>query len=150
MYEELATPTKILPGLWVAGSRWPYPTDLNVDLLVTLCERHEIFYSPPAGREISLPMRDTSTDGATDDQIRDLAHEVAEAVFDGQGVLVRCHWGIERSAMVAILALRELIDAPFSEALAHMRALRPRHVLPNPRAAAWSVASGRLAPTATW
>lgn len=144
MYDGLTEPSEVYPGLWLAGARWPYPRDMHVDLLVTLCEEREIRYTPSAGEEICLPMRDASTEGATRQEILDLVDEIVDALQQGESIMVRCQWGVERSGMVAALALRVLTGQSFPEVLAALRVARSRHVLFNPNSTAWEVASGDM------
>lgn len=141
---RLNYPTEVAPGLWLGGARWPCPPEQDFDLIVTVCEDWEEDHTPAHDEHIRLPMADATTSGASRDDIVDLASLVAERVSAGESVLVRCHWGLERSAMVAALTMRILTGASFDEVLDHLRRTRGEPVLYNPDSSAWSIASGDL------
>jgi hypothetical protein len=124
------TPTEVIPGLFLAGARYPCP-DLGLDLLVTMCHPEEVWYSPSAKRAIDLPLDDRTVDGATADQIEAVVAEVVDAIRNGDRVMVRCHWGMERSALVVALALCDLFDVGLGPAIAQLRFKRAYAVLPE-------------------
>lgn len=77
-----------------------------------------------------LDIPDAPLDDEQTRQVHELAGHVARAVLDGGRVLVRCHWGLNRSGLLVGLALRLLgIDGP--EAVELVRSTRSRCALRN-------------------
>lgn len=98
-------------------------------LVVSLFRRYG--YEPAAGvQHIGHMMVDGPLDESSHEPLDHLASEVAGALVSGVKVLVRCHAGLNRSALVAGLALCRL-GVPPSESVPLMRAARDNNVLFN-------------------
>lgn len=130
---------EIYPGLWVgacardAGGR----TDPNrYDRVLTLCSATE---ETPLAAPTPIHYRYRMRDGADLPPVEDLAlltGWVIDSVQAGEQVLLRCWAGLNRSGLVAAVALIELTGLPGATALQAMRRQRSPHMLCNPAFAA--------------
>ena len=107
---------EVYPNLFLGGSWRPYELRGVYDDLLD-CRWFPDDASTPAG----LPV---------------MVGDVAAAVRAGRRTLVRCVLGLNRSALVVGLAVRELTGRDGPEVVAHLRAVRSPHVLCNPHFAA--------------
>lgn len=126
--------SNIAPRLWV-GAAPPFDRDLpDFDILV-LCAR-EIQPPPEAmaftKQVIRVPLPDAVL--TVDEQRRALqaARWVAEALAAGRRVLVTCRAGLNRSALVASLALGMVTHMSAPQILALVRERRSATALHNP------------------
>ncbi|AXG14104.1 hypothetical protein DN585_12435 [Intrasporangium calvum] len=121
--------TKLLPGLHVGGSWDPSPPDKGWDYVLTVCTPDEAYGSPPARKHASLWMLDAPlVDVPVVEALRDVTVDV---VRSGAKTLVRCHMGLNRSALVAVLAAVEPTgDAP-AKLVSQLRRRRSADVLYN-------------------
>jgi protein-tyrosine phosphatase len=73
-------------------------------------------------------------DGGTPSQelVLEAVHMTVAWYQDGLRVLVRCRAGMNRSGLIAALALTELTDMTYDQAVQHLRRTRGRYVLYNP------------------
>lgn len=126
-------------GLWVGGAWEREPAD-GFDVVVTLTRRDEadVVVRRPA-RHVRYPMADDE-DGLDRDGLAELVAYVVRWVREGKRVLVQCYLGLNRSGLVAALALRELSGCTGPEAVALLRVLRDTNVLCNPAFHAIAVA----------
>lgn len=131
---------EIIPGLWLGGHDCqpkgapPYgdchPKD-NFDLIVSLHHRDGDEWRGTNGAiEIRHQMADADLDPEHHTRLDELARIVVDAVNDGERVLVRCRAGINRSALVAGLALLRM-GWTTGEIVARMRQVRSPYVLFN-------------------
>lgn len=129
-------------ALWLGGS-WARGR-ARYDTVISCAPLTEIGAAPRCAEHELLPM----TDGPHLPDPDHLAVAVDLVVADvqlGFKVLVRCYAGLNRSALVAGLALTRLTDAPGAEIITGLRAARSPHVLCNPVFAA-EVAALRRTP----
>lgn len=99
------------------------------NLVVSLFRRYGQEPAPHV-RHLGHMMVDGPLDGTSHEPLDHLAAEVASAVVAGKRVLVRCHAGLNRSALVVGLALSRL-GVPPPESVPMMRAARDKNVLFN-------------------
>lgn len=121
--------TKLLPGLHVGGSWDPDPPDRGWDVVLTVCTTGEVLGSPPARHSASWPLFDAPW--VDEEAVAVLRDATVEAVSAGAKTLVRCHLGLNRSALVAVLAAVELSGEEPSELVARLRQRRSWQVLHN-------------------
>ncbi|HET7327653.1 MAG TPA: hypothetical protein VFJ14_10275 [Nocardioidaceae bacterium] len=122
-------PTEVAPGLYLSGSRQPFPA-LDLDIDVVMCRKGEAWYKPKARRRVHLPIEDVTFADADPYAVTALAEDVAACLRRRERVLVRCHWGLERSAVVVALALHRLMpDASLDLVVKHLRFARDFTVL---------------------
>lgn len=111
---------EIVPGLWMGGhvrvepggSLRPVVVGGEFDLVVSLYSRAG--HGPPPGVEhLVAEIPDRPLSAARIDAVRQAADTAARAVEAGRTVLVRCHYGYNRSGLVVAQALVLLgHDAP--------------------------------------
>lgn len=123
--------TVIAPRLWLGGVP-PFDRDLpNIDVLV-LCARE---LQPTAlafhGTVLRCPLNDAEPDIAQARTAVQTALEVAKAIASSKRVLVTCHMGLNRSALVVALALNRLTTMSGDEIVDRIRARRGQAALGN-------------------
>jgi len=129
---EVYDASNVAPKLWVGAKP---PTDRSypgVDVIV-LCAAE---YQPQAfehfsGRILRPAIPDDALDNGELRRVITAATDVAGALKSGKRVLVTCQMGINRSALVAALALGRVIRATPDELVALLRAKRHPQCLYN-------------------
>lgn len=127
--------SEIVPGLFV-GSKPPPGRHEGVDTIVLAA----IEYQPPAemfpGAEvIHVPLDDAPSRPMREDEIADAtkaAERVARRLRAGRRVLVTCAMGLNRSALVAALAMHEVYGMSADEIITRLRRARGAWALSNP------------------
>jgi protein-tyrosine phosphatase len=130
-------------GLWLGGhycqegAEACFPRD-RFDVIVSLHKASDYwrYESTNGAKLLEYRMPDSALSPAHHDSIMLLAEEAARHVQSGRQVLVRCRAGINRSALVAGLALVQLGYRP-DEAVFMMRRARSPYVLFNDSFAAF-------------
>lgn len=122
----------VAPRLWI-GSKPPIDRDLpHVDVLV-LCAKE---YQPPAlmfhGTVIRCPIDDGILTRDEVNRALTASKAVAAALSSKRRVLSTCQMGLNRSALVAALALGRLTYASADELVAQIRARRDPRCFSNP------------------
>lgn len=127
---------EVAPGLFQGGhdvrsqSATACVVTDEFDLVVSLTTRAG--FGPDEGIEhVVLRLADAAIDPSTADRVDEVAGRVADAVRDGQRVLVRCAGGLNRSGLVVASALVRAGCTP-DEAIAAVRAARGPWALTNP------------------
>lgn len=129
--------SEIVPGLFV-GSR-PFPgrrPRVDVDTIVLAA----IEYQPPAelfpeAEVIHVPLDDDSSRPLRDAEIlaaTKAGNLVARRLREGRRVLVSCAMGLNRSALIAALAIHEVYGMNADEIIARIRQARGSWALTNP------------------
>lgn len=127
--------SEVAPGLYV-GSKPPPGRREGVDVVVLAAME----YQPPAhlfpGTEvIHVPLDDAPGRQMRADEIADVtkaASLVARRLRAGCRVLVTCGWGLNRSALVAALAMHEVHGMRADEIVERLRRARGALALSNP------------------
>jgi protein-tyrosine phosphatase len=121
----------ISPRLWV-GAKPPFDRDLpNIDLLVLCALELQPERLAFHGRVIRCPIPDAAL-GPKEAKMAAMASVmVARAVSQGQRVLVTCHMGLNRSALVAALTLGHLTTMNSQQIIDHIRKHRNQKALNN-------------------
>ena len=123
---------EVLPSLFVGGHATQYGSvvvDDEFDLVVSLFSRPG--HGPSEGVEhIAYRVPDSRLEERERDHMIELGQVVAEAVEGGKRVLVRCHAGLNRSSLVAGMAMIEM-GFPASDAIQRIRAARGPFALCN-------------------
>lgn len=114
-------------GLW-RGECFITPED-GFGLVVSLHQRFDNL-PPPGVEHHTYRMADADLDPEHHTALDQLADVVAQAVKDGRKTLVRCHAGLNRSALVAGLAMMKL-GWSAHDAITQMRQARSPYVLCN-------------------
>lgn len=143
--------SEVLPDLWVGaheyavaglGNVWVGPETLEAagfDLVVSMhrpdgSDVERPVCNPPEGTEhMELLFEDDPfalRDPLNLEAVMEAAEFVAQAVDDGRKTLVRCHAGMNRSSLVAALAMVQMGYEPTS-AIMRIRATRTRFALFN-------------------
>jgi len=127
-------PTQVHPGLWMGGAgvivhgedaaRRSFVPSLTLDV----CFPNEVTVPPP-GPSKAWPFRDDSHVDA--DAVEMLAESVASIVGRGHTVMVRCHWGFNRSGLVVARAIHRLTGEKPKQIIRGLRRTRSPHVLRN-------------------
>jgi hypothetical protein len=123
--------SNIVKRLWV-GSKPPMDRDLpEFDVLVLCAQEHQPRELGFRKHVIRVPLPDATL--STDELRRALAgsRSVAAALADGKRVLVTCHAGLNRSALVASLALGIVTRLEPQQIIDLMRARRHEDALHN-------------------
>jgi hypothetical protein len=104
--------------------------DAEFDLVVSLTRREG--YGPAPGVDhVVARLADAGLDATSAARVQELGRLVAQAVAQGQRVLVRCSGGLNRSGVVVAAALVVLGSTP-DEAMREVRAARGPWALTNP------------------
>jgi hypothetical protein len=122
---------EVYPGLVLAGS-WAACTGEPFALVVTCCADVETYDDPPA--EVRMSLRFPQGDGPELPDRLELADVVAEVVATvqrGGRTFVRCAYGLNRSGLVAALALRHLTGRPGAGVVEDLRRARSAQLLSN-------------------
>jgi protein-tyrosine phosphatase len=128
--------SEIVPGLWV-GSHPPKSPKLanHFDLLVLAARE----YQPEATafgklKVLHAPLKDDRKEMPTEDKVRAFhaATQVMRALDDKKKVLVTCWEGLNRSSLIAALALVRSGRMSRDEAIARIRSARTSRALSNP------------------
>lgn len=125
----------IVPGLYV-GSKPPPGGYPNVDVIVLAAQE----YQPqalqfPGVEVIHAPLDDDPTRPMHENEIAMVARaacRVAHRLREGQRVLVTCAMGLNRSALIAALAMHEVHGMGADEIIACLRKARGSWALSNP------------------
>ncbi len=121
--------TKLIPRLHVGGSWRANPPDRDWDAIYTVCWPQEVVGTPPARAHLTLSMFDY---GFVDRLVvGELREAVVHSVSAGNKTLVRCAQGLNRSALVAVLAAHDLTGQPREQLVRRLRERRSRDVLNN-------------------
>lgn len=127
---------EVVPGLWQGGHdirsqrRSACVVDDEFDLVVSLVNRSG--YGPADGVDHRIfRIADAVVDTQVGLRVQELGAEIATAVGDGRRVLVRCSGGLNRSGLVAAVALTHL-GHPVDEAVSLVRRARGPWALTNP------------------
>jgi len=118
--------------LWVGG---PPPADRDLpgfDVIVLCAEEHQVPLPLFHGRVIRCPLRDDVIDTPRTHAALSAAVSVARALRAGQRVLVTCHAGLNRAALVAALALARITRMTADEIVQTMKLRRHPLALSNP------------------
>lgn len=137
--------SEIVPGLWVGGHvflfaepQFDYLDRTSTEMLdeagfevvaSLYWQMHSI--PSPSVRHLMLGIPDARLDKGQINAIKFLAHEVACEVSAGRKTLVRCYAGMNRSGLVAALALIEMGHDPLT-VVDLIRSKRSRNNLVNP------------------
>lgn len=132
---RIASRSEVAPRLYV-GSKPPPGQHCGVDVIVLTAME----YQPPArlfpGTEvIHAPLDDAPGRQMRADEIVDatkVASLVARCLRGGRRVLVSCAMGLNRSALVAALAMHEVYGMDADEIIARLRRARGVLALSNP------------------
>jgi len=127
--------SEVIPGLFV-GSKPPPGKHGGVDAIVLAAME----YQPPAhlfpGVEvIHAPLDDAPGRRMREDEIVTAAHaakRVAKLLRQGRRVLSTCQMGLNRSSLVAALAMQEVYGMSADEIVVRLRRARGRWALSNP------------------
>jgi protein-tyrosine phosphatase len=101
------------------------------DLVVTVAAVGEEEYPPRARLALFVPLPD-APELPNPYLLDNTAATVAAVVDAGMTVLVRCHLGLNRSALVVAVAVHKLTGCPGPAIVEHLRAVRSPVVLCAP------------------
>jgi protein-tyrosine phosphatase len=129
--DEKLDASNIVPRLWVGGQP-PFDRDLPAFDVLALCAR-ELQPERPAfrGMVIRCPIPDDHLSTAEVSRTLTTAKMVADALLGGQRVLVTCAAGINRSVLVASLALNRITRMGADDLVRVMRTRRHPTALYN-------------------
>ena len=139
----MSNPSPVWDNLWLGASISPFPPT-PVDLDVCICLPDERWFSPTSTRTIDIPITEAELlDPERRPDLEDAAARTARAVERDQKVIVRCRFGLERSALVTARALMLLTGQPPARVIEHLRTYRDPDVLDPARGdfLAWLEAS---------
>lgn len=125
----------VAPGLWV-GAR-PQPGHYRWAGAIVLCakEWQPPSFAYPNVAVIHAPLDDDPTRPIPPDQITlaiSTARTVARYLASHRRVLATCHMGLNRSSLIAALAMRVAYDTKPDVAIGAIRAARGTQALRNP------------------
>jgi len=124
--------SNVATRLWI-GARPPADVDLpDIDVLVLCAEEIQPERMAFHGRIIRCPLPDAALNTPQAARAVLAGQAVAEALATGQRVLVTCAMGINRSSLVAGLALARVTRMGWSEIVSLIRAHRHPLALSNP------------------
>lgn len=129
---------ELYPGLWVGGcglGAGGLRDPLAYHVALTVCSRSEETLDTNAILHRRYPLRDDAGVPPAED-LAALVAWVVEHVRAERQVLVRCYAGLNRSALIGVLALAELTGLDGPTALHAARRIRSPHLLCNPAFAA--------------
>lgn len=129
-------PDEVAPRLFV-GSKPPPGRHADYDTIVLMA----IEYQPPAhlfpGSEvIHAPIDDSPNRPMRDDEMVtavETGHRIARRLLAGRTVLSTCAMGLNRSALVAAIAMHEAYGMNADEIIRRLRAARGEWALHNPQ-----------------
>lgn len=124
--------SNIARRLWV-GSQPPFDRHLpDFDVLVLCAKEIQPARVAFQGQVIRCPIDDAILDRAEVSRVLAAAKTVAHDLASGKRVLVTCHMGWNRSALVAALSLGLVTRLSAAELVERMRARRSPQALGNP------------------
>jgi hypothetical protein len=128
---KLYDATVISPRLWI-GSSPPLDRDLpKIDVLVMCALEVQPEKLAFHGTVLRCPIPDKRLDPTQARLVIQTAVTVARAIVNGQRVLVTCHLGLNRSALVVALALHQLTTMGAPQIVDHIRRHRSLSALSN-------------------
>ena len=123
--------TPVSPRLWV-GSAPPLERDLpTVDILVLCAAEVQPERMAFHGQVLRCPIPDAALTPAQLELVLKTSVAVAQAIVEGQRVLVTCAKGRNRSALVVAFALHQLTTMSGDQIVAHIRKQRGEASLRN-------------------
>lgn len=123
---------KVAPRLWVGSAPDPTKPYPEFDAIVLAAEEFQPTFENFKGTVIRAPFDDTAYPTAKERKIAiRAAREVAKRLRKGQRVLVTCVMGLNRSALVAGLALKMASKLTTEEIIARIRKARGPLALSN-------------------
>jgi protein-tyrosine phosphatase len=123
--------TVIAPRLWI-GAKPPFDKDLpKVDMLVLCAAELQPESIAFHGTIARCPIPDGALDATQARLVMQTAVVVAQAIVAGKRVLVTCHMGLNRSALVIALALHQLTTMNHEQIVEHIRRQRSLSALGN-------------------
>lgn len=124
--------SQVFMRLWV-GSQPPFDRDLpDFDMLVLCAQELQPAHVEFHGRVVRCPVPDGVLEPRQIARVLMTSRAVAQALAAGQRVLVTCQAGINRSALVASLALARVTRMSAEELVVLMRRARNPQALFNP------------------
>jgi protein-tyrosine phosphatase len=121
----------VAPRLWV-GSKPPVDRDMaQIDLLVLCAEEFQPASLAFHGRLIHCPLPDAALSSSEVNMAIVAGVTVAQALANGRRVLVTCALGLNRSALVAGIALSQLTTMSAGQIVELIRERRGREALSN-------------------
>lgn len=120
---------EIMPGLWLGS----FPTSgdlaqLGFSVLAVVAKEHatpELYARFPGVRVLMVPLEDRTLDETTIRQAISIARAVHGLWKAGHRILVACHMGINRSALVMAMVLHLARRISGAEAVQAIRRARP-------------------------
>lgn len=124
--------SNVATRLWVGG-RPPFDHDLpDFDVLVLCAQELQPATVAFHGRVLRCPIPDSSLDRQELAMAVLTAKDVGDALLTGQRALVTCAMGLNRSALVASLALARATRMTANEIISRIRQRRNASALHNP------------------
>jgi hypothetical protein len=125
---NLSEPTQLAPKFWIGPLPPPGTTlqERGVDVLVLCAKEHQDAALYPGVEVFHCPMSDDGT-APTREEMELAIYtglRVSRRLAVGKRVLVTCQMGINRSALVSAIALREQTGVSGTAARKHIQALR--------------------------
>jgi len=129
--EQRLDASNVATRLWVGG-RPPFDRDLPAfDLLVLCAQELQPATVSFHGRVLRCPIPDGALDHQELRRVVLTAKDVGDALLTGQRVLVTCAMGLNRSALVAALALARATKMTAAEIIGRIRQRRNANALCN-------------------
>jgi hypothetical protein len=128
------TPSEIVPGLWMSGSRAAL-AEGRFDRVLTLCAERNEHVAVPSG-SVALAWRIPDAQLDEPEGVRAWARRISAWIDEGETVLVRCAAGLNRSGLVIARTLIERGMAPH-DAVMLVRERRRADALNNPWFVDW-------------
>lgn len=123
--------TVVSPRLWI-GAKPPLDKEIpKVDVLVLCAAEIQPDALAFKGTVVRCPIPDGGLDGKQIRLVMQTAVAVAKAIIAGKRVLVTCHLGLNRSALVVALALYQLTTMDAAQIVEHIRRHRSMSALSN-------------------
>ncbi len=124
--------TAVSPRLWI-GAVPPFDKDLpRVGTLVLCAAELQPEQLAFHGSVVRCPIPDATLDQAQLRLVMQTSAVVAKEIVTGHRVLVTCHKGLNRSALVVALALHQLTTMSAAQIVEHIRRQRSLSALSNP------------------